>query len=786
MLAVLALLLVSALQQVVLAKPVLPISSWPYEKFYSEANHIPSCVSSDSCAIYVDSANGNDADNDGTKDKPYKSVTKALADITESKDTIVVAEGKYDGNSGENFPWNLTSDVKILGGFYDSFAKRNNSRSANKSTISLIAIGSSPELETGVQIFGSDAVIDGFEFIDGNLNAGANQESGGAIQYEGDNQVAITNNTFKNNKASKGGAISAKGTVDGDYQMVIANNIFDSNEATTLTGGAIYASGGTLIIGNTVKSNKSPEEGGGIYATGDTEIVGNLIYDNNKNLSGSKGGGVAADGQVKIYNNYVLGNGKDSGLYVTGKADVVHNTVIGNSGHGIQVGSNDVDVVNNLSAYNVNKGYSPLVVSLTNYKSENNADFGNGAVSKMVTECDPKIADKGSRDPANLKLGAGSECIDIGQNYGGGNSITALMTDYFGTKRNLDGNKDGAFGTDPGAHEIEGDEPGEVTKPTITNIKIEGDRDPAWITFDLDADASVTIEIKDEKGNVINKFVDKDAAKKGSLKYEWDQHNDDEEKVDYGKYKAVIAVENEGGKIEEEKEFELVKADPNKANEVVEATTEETKEQEAEKEEPKTTTTTTTPTNFEKCSGFTDVLKDSQLCDSISWVKEKGIFAGYEDGTFGYSRPISRAEALKVIFVYFDQQMLDDDGTTLGFSDVIAKAWYMSYIRTAKEFKIVQGYEDGTFKPDRAVSRNEFLKIFFVSSGKEFSDAVTSAPYADVPADATTDWYIKFAKFVSDNTLMDVDKAGNFVPAAPMTRGDVAEFIYRFDQKGLK
>jgi len=783
-LALVGLFTVFFLQGIVQAKPDFPLSSFDYKSYYTDDDYIPSCVSSGSCAIFVDSANGSDDDqvNDGSKSKPYKSITFALTKVTSSKNVIAVAEGTYDGNSGENFPLVFYSDVQVLGGFYETFTKRDNSRAAHKSVVSLRTVGSNGDAETGFYINSYSVVVDGFEIKDSDLSTGTNSEIGGAFQVEvTDDDVAITNNTIHGNKAERGGAIYAKSR--NSHILIAGNEIYD-NEATTVAGGAIYVTGGTTVVNNVFSGNKSKLEAGAIYASGDSLIVGNVFKKNGKANLLDKGGALVATDNVGVYNNFFIANGKLSAVYLTGNSRFVNNTVVKSDGIGVQIGGKDISVVNNVSAYNSEKGIAPLVVSITGYVSENNATWQNGGSSKNTLECDPKFSSKDSEDPVKLKLGPGSSCIDTGQDYATKKNISLLEKDYFGGDRSLDGDKDGVAGVDPGAHEIEGDKVAATTanKVEIKSLSVRGNILPTEISFELSGKASVTLSVLDSKDVLVKKVVDAKSYEAGKQLIKWNQKGKDDAEVDYAKYTVKVEATNSAGTIVAKKEFDLVKADPN-AKPSDDPSKNEKKDDSSKKESGNSVNSSAG--DFSKCSGFIDVVDGSTLCPAISYVKEKKYFKGYKDGSFGYSRPISRAEVLKVVFLYTGQKLLDDDGTNLGFSDLIKKAWYMTYLRTAKEFKVVKGYSDGTFRPDRAVARNEFLKIFFVSKDDKFENEVKKAPFADVQVNESTSWYVKYVDFVRDKKLMDVDRAGNFLPASPMTRGEVAEFIYRFDKAGL-
>ena len=190
------------------------------------------------------------------------------------------------------------------------------------------------------------------------------------------------------------------------------------------------------------------------------------------------------------------------------------------------------------------------------------------------------------------------------------------------------------------------------------------------------------------------------------------------------------------------------------------------------------------PGSDNSCAGFTDVPVDSPLCKVVQMMNFKGIFMGYSDQSFRPYADINRAEATKVIMLALGHSILADDGTNLGYGDVQNNAWYMPYLRTAQRLNIATGYPDRTFRPGGTMNRVELLKIFLESSDITVP-ACNIQPYADTPVNYDTNWYIKYACFAKAYGLMRTDAAGNFNPAQPMTRADVADLFYQFEMRGL-
>ena len=84
-----------------------------------------------------------------------------------------------------------------------------------------------------------------------------------------------------------------------------------------------------------------------------------------------------------------------------------------------------------------------------------------------------------------------------------------------------------------------------------------------------------------------------------------------------------------------------------------------------------------------------------------------GIINGYEDGTFKPNAPITRAEFTAIATRFFDYEA-EYDGA---FNDVSARAWYADYVQAAVDMGLVDGYPDGGFHPDAYITRAEACTI---------------------------------------------------------------------------
>ena len=105
---------------------------------------------------------------------------------------------------------------------------------------------------------------------------------------------------------------------------------------------------------------------------------------------------------------------------------------------------------------------------------------------------------------------------------------------------------------------------------------------------------------------------------------------------------------------------------------------------------------------------YSDVNSNNWFNNAVSTLSNMGIIDGYPDGSFRPNAGITRAEFAKIAVSFFKDYV----GETIGdrFTDISGK-WYTTYINLAAELAIVNGYPDGTFRPDNKITRAEAMQI---------------------------------------------------------------------------
>lgn len=164
---------------------------------------------------------------------------------------------------------------------------------------------------------------------------------------------------------------------------------------------------------------------------------------------------------------------------------------------------------------------------------------------------------------------------------------------------------------------------------------------------------------------------------------------------------------------------------------------------------------------------ITFVMLFSVMCASASspsdkllaYLAQNGIMVGDQLGNLRLGDPVTRAEASKVLSVAFE---IDSAGEE-AFPDVDDSHWAKEYIASMKYSGIINGYPDGTFRPENEVSYAEFIKMTVEAMGMgEEAKADGGFPAG----------YIKVA------SSLGITSAISFEQNAPATRLHIGMIVY--------
>lgn len=166
---------------------------------------------------------------------------------------------------------------------------------------------------------------------------------------------------------------------------------------------------------------------------------------------------------------------------------------------------------------------------------------------------------------------------------------------------------------------------------------------------------------------------------------------------------------------------------------------------------------------------FTDVLETHWAYDSIMFMVDKGILKGTGPGCFSPDRPARRSEFAVIMVKALN---LPVKNTKLSFTDVQAEHWAYDYIAAAQKAGLISGFPDGSFKPDKEVTRGEMAVI--LGRAYQLERTGTATDFSDVPKDY---WAYEAILKLADNKITKGYEDKTFRPALPVRRAEAAIFM---------
>ena len=148
------------------------------------------------------------------------------------------------------------------------------------------------------------------------------------------------------------------------------------------------------------------------------------------------------------------------------------------------------------------------------------------------------------------------------------------------------------------------------------------------------------------------------------------------------------------------------------------------------------------------------------------------FLSGYANGTFEPDRNMTRAEVTTMFARLLTEKMTADQTYSNTFSDVAKSHWAANYIGYMQQFGIINGYADGSFRPDASVTRAEFAAI--ASRFERLTEGTKS--FSDVPG---SHWAAKYINFAATRGWVNGYADGTFRPNNSITRAEVAAVTCR-------
>jgi len=144
---------------------------------------------------------------------------------------------------------------------------------------------------------------------------------------------------------------------------------------------------------------------------------------------------------------------------------------------------------------------------------------------------------------------------------------------------------------------------------------------------------------------------------------------------------------------------------------------------------------------------------------------------GYPDGSVRPDAPITRAETSAIIFRLLVDTRKHNTYKS-AFSDVTDTAWYSQSVKYLTSINIVKGYPDGTFKPDNPITRAEFATMI---SGFDKLEPSKDNNFKDIDGH----WAVGYINSAAVKGWVAGYPDGTFHPNGKLTRAEIVTVINR-------
>ena len=172
---------------------------------------------------------------------------------------------------------------------------------------------------------------------------------------------------------------------------------------------------------------------------------------------------------------------------------------------------------------------------------------------------------------------------------------------------------------------------------------------------------------------------------------------------------------------------------------------------------------------------FSDIARDAWYKDAIQYAYDNGLMTGTSANEFAPEQTTTRAMIVSIL------ARLENVTTAeaAGFADVDDNDWYATAVNWAANIGVVNGYEDNTFRPNTAITREQLAAIlmnYAAYKGEDVSNRASLDGYTDQPST----WAQEAMQWAVAEGLITGVTADTLQPQGAATRAQVAAILQRF------
>ncbi len=176
---------------------------------------------------------------------------------------------------------------------------------------------------------------------------------------------------------------------------------------------------------------------------------------------------------------------------------------------------------------------------------------------------------------------------------------------------------------------------------------------------------------------------------------------------------------------------------------------------------------------------FADLGENQWYESAVRYAYIHDIMEGMSATKFSPNISLTRAQAVQVLYNLEGQPTVSGNAA---FPDLVEE-WYKPAIAWAEQTGVVDGYEDGTFRPENAVTRQEFAQMMYNYAKYKGYDLTAEGDLSQFPdGDSVQPWAETAMSWANGNALINGHDDGTLEPGGTTTRAQAASILMRFDQ----
>ena len=176
---------------------------------------------------------------------------------------------------------------------------------------------------------------------------------------------------------------------------------------------------------------------------------------------------------------------------------------------------------------------------------------------------------------------------------------------------------------------------------------------------------------------------------------------------------------------------------------------------------------------------FTDLGENQWYESAIEYAYTHDIMEGMSETTFSPNTSLTRAQAVQILYNLEGQPTVT---RTTSFADSTTH-WAAKPIAWAEQTGVVDGYEDGTFRPENNVTRQEFAQMMYnYAAYKDYDLSAKGDLSQFTDGDSVQEWAVTAMSWANGNALINGHDDGTLEPGGTTTRAQAASILMRFDQ----